>query len=467
MLTETFITSILAQPKSANTAISKDLGIYVHNLQPHSGVQSSFKKSSTHPNGLAVSSTHIFAVQADKAIVHVYSREKGNQESLVSFPERIRCIHLIHDGLLALGSIESRIFLWETLTGRQVVTPASHLQAITSLASTPTHLISGSEDSNIHVWSIPSLLSFSAADATTSHEPLRSLSNHRSAITALRVGHSTSNLNIVISASKDQSCIVWNYHSGELLRTFLLPSSPLCLELDPVDRAFYIGFEDGSIRAVDLFDSTTATNTLYDPNLHSTPIQISPESAFAGSPSEVGKVLALGLSYDGTVLLSGHDSGKLVRWDAGPKKFSAELADHNAPVTNIVMVNPMAKELNVKAITVVKPRVGVELPDYKVTAQLVGSMKPAQSAFERALYGLGVPDEMLEQGILELAGGAPSVAGASLAAATPAASAAPASNGAGDEKLRKENEELLQLVDELRGLQKRTFEKYKEAKGKK
>jgi hypothetical protein len=94
-------------------------------------------------------------------------------------------------------------------------------------------------------------------------------------------------------------------------------------------------------------------------------------------------------------------------------------------------------------------------------------MKPAQSAFERALYGLGVPDEMLEQGILELAGGAPSVAGASLAAATPAASAAPASNGAGDEKLRKENEELLQLVDELRGLQKRTFEKYKEAKGKK
>jgi pre-rRNA-processing protein IPI3 len=113
MLSENFVTSIRAQHKSSNSAIAKDVGIYVHTLYPTHKVQSSFKKSSTPSNCTAVSSTHIFAAQAEKAVVHVYSTERGNQESLVSFPERINCITLVHDGLLALGTAEGRIILWE------------------------------------------------------------------------------------------------------------------------------------------------------------------------------------------------------------------------------------------------------------------------------------------------------------------------------------------------------------------
>ena len=64
-------------------------------------------------NALAVSPTHIFAAQADKAVVHVYSRERGNQESLVSFPERVHALALIGDGVLALGTAEGRVILWE------------------------------------------------------------------------------------------------------------------------------------------------------------------------------------------------------------------------------------------------------------------------------------------------------------------------------------------------------------------
>ena len=113
MLSENFVTSIRAQPKSANTAIAKDVGIYVNSLHPTHAVQSSFKKSSTLPNCTAVSSTHILAAQAEKAVIHVYSRERGNQESLISFPERIHCITLVHDELLALGTAEGRVILWE------------------------------------------------------------------------------------------------------------------------------------------------------------------------------------------------------------------------------------------------------------------------------------------------------------------------------------------------------------------
>ena len=67
-------------------------------------------------NSLVASSTHIFAAQADKAVVHVYSRERGNQEALVSFPERIHSLALAGDGTLVLGTAEGRIILWEVRT---------------------------------------------------------------------------------------------------------------------------------------------------------------------------------------------------------------------------------------------------------------------------------------------------------------------------------------------------------------
>lgn len=113
MLSEGLITSIRAQPKSANTAIAKDVGIYLHELHPTHTIKSSFKKSSTPVNSLVASSTHIFAAQADKAVVHVYSRERGNQEALISFPERIHSLALVGDGILVLGTAEGRIILWE------------------------------------------------------------------------------------------------------------------------------------------------------------------------------------------------------------------------------------------------------------------------------------------------------------------------------------------------------------------
>lgn len=113
MLSEGFITSIRAQPKSANTAIAKDVGIHLHTLYPTPKIESTFKKSSTPVNALAATSTHIFAAQADKAVVHVYSRERGNQEALVSFPERIHSLTLVGDGLVVLGTAEGRVILWE------------------------------------------------------------------------------------------------------------------------------------------------------------------------------------------------------------------------------------------------------------------------------------------------------------------------------------------------------------------
>lgn len=113
MLTESFVTSVRAQQTIKNTAVSKDVGIYMHTLNPSHTVKSSFKKSSTAPNGLAATSTHVFAAQVDKAVVHVYSKEKSNQEALVSFPERIHSLTAIGEHVVVVGTAEGRIIVWE------------------------------------------------------------------------------------------------------------------------------------------------------------------------------------------------------------------------------------------------------------------------------------------------------------------------------------------------------------------
>lgn len=115
MLSESFVASTLSSAQTP-TATLRDVGICVQEFLPSPQLRSTFKKSSTTPNCLAVSPSHIFAAQAEKAVVHVYSREKGNQEALVPFPERIRSIAIAggkYGDVLVLGTEGGRLILWE------------------------------------------------------------------------------------------------------------------------------------------------------------------------------------------------------------------------------------------------------------------------------------------------------------------------------------------------------------------
>ena len=101
--------------KTSSTG-SKDASVAVHTLHPSPAIRTAFKKSSSPQNCLAVSDTHIFAAQAEKAVVHVYSRERGNQEAVVPFPERLCSLALAAPqagGVLILGTEGGRVILWE------------------------------------------------------------------------------------------------------------------------------------------------------------------------------------------------------------------------------------------------------------------------------------------------------------------------------------------------------------------
>ncbi|KAJ5884838.1 hypothetical protein N7495_009348 [Penicillium taxi] len=424
MLSESFVVSTLSSAKTPNSTL-RDVGISVHEFQPSPQLRSTFKKSSTTPNCLAVSPSHIFSAQADKAVVHVYSREKGNQEALVPFPERIRSIAVAgakYGDVLILGTEGGRLILWETCTGRQVATTASHLQPVTSLVVDPTSnfILSGSSDASIHVWSLPGILSFSkpalSRDRQPPNSPIRTFSNHRAAITSLALGHSHGRHNIVVSTAKDNTAIAWDYHTGNILRTFLLPSSATCVALDPVDRACYVGYEDGSVQSP--IPSTSSPQLLLAINASSGICRrsMAPPSADSGAAN------ALALSYDGTILFSAHEGGKVLSWNIARRKFASSIADTTHPATNLVVLPPnglphRSQELKRTSHAIVKPRHDNSFADplhapgavpaaYSFHAHIiapldVSSRQPTQ--FSQALTHAYFPDSMIEEGLAELA----------------------------------------------------------------
>ena len=120
MLTESFICSTVsstgADQGKSNTSIH---GLFEHTLAPYSSLKSSYKQASTPKNCLALSSSHIFAAQDQKAVVHVYNREKGNLETRIPFNDRIKSLAILggddekETGILVMGMEAGRITLWE------------------------------------------------------------------------------------------------------------------------------------------------------------------------------------------------------------------------------------------------------------------------------------------------------------------------------------------------------------------
>ncbi|KAG5922822.1 hypothetical protein E4U42_005241 [Claviceps africana] len=434
MLSEEVFSSICGPPVAANTAVSKDVGIYGHSLTPSWAVKSTFKKSSVPPHCLAVSKAHIFAAQDQKAHVHVYSRLRGNQEALVAFPERIRSLTLAGD-VLILGTSEGRLILWETCTGRQVTTPPCHVQAVTCLAVTPYHLLSASEDSNIHVWSLARLLEL-GVDAE--HEPDLTLSNHRGAVIDLLAAPSTNpETSLCVSASTDKTCILWNYQSGQVLRTLLFPSAPLCAALDPSCRALFVCAEDGGLYLVELFGDKPLIGSR-SAELASIVVQVN--APLGVTDVEDGPATCLSVSYDGTSVLTGHTKGKIQRWNLLDNSHPTELGNLNAAVTNLVPVPLFPSHEECKTINVVKPNHGQR--QYSITTQLEGdAQKP--SRFSQGLATIGLPSDIFENAMISFVASQPRVSE--------------------EASLRKENEELRAIVEEQRELQKATMQ-FREAK---
>lgn len=290
--------------------------------------------------------------------------------------------------------------------------PPCHVQAVSCIAATPYHLLTGSDDSNVHVWSLAQLLELHSS--VDEQEPLVSFSNHRGAITALAVsaapaaaggggGGSNPESSFCVSASKDKTCVIWNYRSGQVLRTLLFPSFPMCLALDPAARGVFASTQDGAIYSVDFF-STKPPLLGRGSEDASTVVQIA--TPLCTAPVESGPATCVALTHDGTTLLSGHPKGQVHVWAITDKSASSgakELANVNAAVTNIVFVPPFAAvaagaaAAATRAWTVVKPAQAQQRA-YNFSAQFEADLAP-ETPFAKMVTAPGFARETLDAAI--------------------------------------------------------------------
>lgn len=334
-------------------------------------------------------------------------------------------------GFLVLGTAGGGLLVWELLSGRVVSTVDAHLNAVTSLASSRggrgLDVLSGSADGNIHVWSVATILAM--GDVGKSMEihkraPIRTLRGHKDDIVGIvtgRVGDSHGGRGIAISAAKDDTACIWEHGSGTLLRTILLPLSPTCLTIDPCDRAAYFGFSDGTVTSLDFFKmdgEQNVKNAIFDEQKKTIAVQISTDSLWKIPGENIGSCLSMDVSYDGTKLMTGYDTGKVVIWDIPTRRYVSQLTamPFAGPVTNLRVLPLQSTGSNYRSELeirdVIKPRFG-EIdahdgqlpPNYKISAHLVGDITTfshERSDFERCLDHSSYPDDILADGINEM-----------------------------------------------------------------
>lgn len=458
MPTESFVAATLLANKAAgNTSTAlKDVGIFLYQYQPQNAFSHGYKKSSTRPGCVAVSDSHVFAAQADKAVINVYSRERGNQEVTVPFPDRIHCIAYAHGAaILVLGTEEGKLVLWEVATGRLTTSSASHLQAVSSVCITPNndYIISGSADTSLHVWSLPKLVSFpqnsdAYEDVEPSSVPIRTFSAHRAAISTIACGHSKNNTNFAVSASDDGTCYLWHIETCQTLKTILLPTNAMSVTIDPADRALYFGGQDGHVYSWDMFQHSVGSITM--PAGPST-VQITSKDRWTAPSSDLGATNCLTLSYDGTSLISGHINGALVRWDVAKQRIQNELTNLGQPVTAIEMLKldglQSRKTPGFKIINVVKPNLEfaslqgtgtLGIPsNYNFHAMITHARAPARyDDIYQALTGPGFPQSMIDNALRALVTG-------------PATAHSSSTDGAADLKAEKLADEVASLKQKL------------------
>lgn len=437
MLTESFIAATeTVKPPAAHLGSNlKDVGILLHEFQPQCTLRQCFKKSSVAKNCLAFSSTHVFAAQAGKAVVYVYSREKGNQESTVPFPQKISSLTFAEKAaILILGTQDGKLMLWEVATGRVSTSSASHIEAVTSLVVSPDgeNVISASADSSVHVWSIRDLVLIERTqngfnNTRNRSDPIATFSQHRSAVASLATGHSQhTSTNFVVSASDDKTCYIWNLETLQVLRTILLIQRPTCAVLDPADRAVYFGSVDGSVQAISLFEQqSSAHSSMLDNSsrVAATAVQLkSTEKWSPSAGSEPGAAQCITLSYDGTCLLTGHLSGRILQWEVAKHRLTSEISNLTGQsVTNIQMLQPagfqgLVETPTYKITTVMKPRLELAdasasssssaIPaDYTLHMQVMqqGGNRVPTTDIGAAFHSAAIPQSLLDAAVQSLA----------------------------------------------------------------
>ncbi|ODV91614.1 hypothetical protein CANCADRAFT_73480 [Tortispora caseinolytica NRRL Y-17796] len=189
--------------------------------------------------------------------------------------------------LLAVGSPAGQIIIWFIQSGQMVASFNAHFKSITSLAFSADDalLVSSSTDGTLNIYNTAALLSGSTDFL---HQIPFSLPVSKVAFST--AGTAADGIRIY-AISEDQTLSVWDALTASKIVSFVLPSLPTDLVLDPADRAVYVSAGSALFAIPQSPDRTGLIN-------HSDPVLL-----------HSSDILALALSPDASILAIGDESG--------------------------------------------------------------------------------------------------------------------------------------------------------------
>ena len=119
-----------------------------------------FRGGGVMARGLAISKSHTIGANAAKGAIDAWHASSDKSSLTMTVPEKLSALTTSSNGALAAaGSLTGKVFVWEVSSGRLLrVLPHAHYQrvAVVRFTADGRHLVTGSMDSTVHVWSIAS-----------------------------------------------------------------------------------------------------------------------------------------------------------------------------------------------------------------------------------------------------------------------------------------------------------------------
>jgi PKD repeat protein len=203
--------------------------------------------------------------------------------------------------LLASGSWDDTVKLWEVSTGQEVRTLEGHTNSVWSVAFSPDGklLASGSLDDTVKLW-----------DAATGRE-LRTLEGHTDDVESVAFSPDGK---LLASGSDDDTIKLWDVATGSVVRTLRGHTGDVeSVAFSPDGKLLASGSGDDTIK---LWDAATGQE-------------------LRTLEGHTAWVLSVAFSPDGQILASGSDDDTIKLWDAATGRLVRTLEGHTAWVLSV------------------------------------------------------------------------------------------------------------------------------------
>ncbi len=251
----------------------------------------------------------LLASGSDDKTIKLWDVASGRElRTLSGHTDQVTSVAFSPDGkLLASGSSDNTVKLWDVASGRELRTLSGHTDFINSVAFSPDGkvLASGSDDKTIKLWDV------------ASGRELRTLSGHTNWVQSVAFSPDGK---MLASGSWDNTIKLWDVASGRELRTL----SGHTEAVDSVDSVDSVAFSpDGKVLASGSGDNTVK---LWD---------LASGRELRTLSGHTDSVFSVAFLPDGKVLASGSADNTIKLWDLASGRQLRTLSGHTDTVTSV------------------------------------------------------------------------------------------------------------------------------------